>query len=118
MPTLRGTLRTLVFPDPPERVPMLTKAWSKLTSVTKKKLNRFKARQAVRGGLYDGIDTKAMATLRETYDGSRFQKYQDRFEHSLIRNAERVFALGLDRVKGLRIFDIGCGFGYFMYGAK
>jgi SAM-dependent methyltransferase len=97
---------------------MLKKAWSKLKSVTKKNLNRFKARQAVHGGLYSGIDKKAMAALRATHDGHRCQKYQDRFEHSLIRNAERVFALGLDKVKGLRIFDIGCGFGYFMYGAK
>jgi SAM-dependent methyltransferase len=97
---------------------MLKKAWSKLKSVTKKNLNRFRARQAVRAGLYEGIDRKAMAALRETYDGHRCQKYQDRFEHSLIRNAERVFTLDLNRIKGLRIFDIGCGFGYFMYGAK
>jgi SAM-dependent methyltransferase len=97
---------------------MIKKAWGKLKSVTAKNVNRFKARWAVRRGLYEGIDTKAMAALRETHDGHHAQKYQDRFEHSLIRNAERVFALRLDRVKGLRIFDIGCGFGYFMYGAK
>ena len=94
------------------------KAWRKLNSVTRKNLARFQARKAIRNGMYDGIDRKAMAALRSDKDASAFRKYQDRFEHSLIRNAERVYTLGLHEGPKLRILDLGCGFGYFLYGAK
>lgn len=97
---------------------MFKKAWGKLKSVTGKNLNRFQARRAIRKGMYKGIDLKAMEELRSKFDDHSCRKYQDRFEHSLIRNAERVFKLELDTAKPLRIFDIGCGFGYFIYGAK
>lgn len=97
---------------------MLKKALGKLKSVTRKNLNRFQARQAIRRGMFKGIDRKAMEALREKHDGHAFRKYQDRFEHSLIRNAERVYALGLHESVRLRILDLGCGFGYFLYGAK
>lgn len=97
---------------------MFKKAWGKLKSVTGKNLDRFQARRAIRKGMYQGIDLKALEALRERFGDHHCRKYQDRFEHSLIRNAERVFKLGLDRSKSLRILDLGCGFGYFMYGAK
>ena len=96
---------------------MFKKAMGKLKSVTQKNLNRFQARRAIRKGMFKGIDVQAMEELRSKFDGHSCRKYQDRFEHSLIRNAERVYKLQLDKSKGLRIFDIGCGFGYFMYAA-
>lgn len=97
---------------------MFKKAWGKLKSVTGKNLNRFQARRAIRNGMFEGIDLKALEALRAKFGDHHCRKYQDRFEHSLIRNAERVFKLGLDKSKSLRILDLGCGFGYFMYGAK
>jgi SAM-dependent methyltransferase len=97
---------------------MVNDAWKKLGSLARKNLHRFQAKRAVRQGLFGGIDLAAMRILRQQYDGHGWQKYQDRFEHSLIRNAERVFRLGLQRSPPLRILDLGCGFGYFLYGAK
>jgi SAM-dependent methyltransferase len=97
---------------------MFKKAMGKLKSVTQKNLNRFQARRAIRKGMFKAIDVKAMEELRSKFDGHGCRKYQDRFEHSLIRNAERAYRLELDKSKGLRIFDLGCGFGYFMYAAK
>lgn len=97
---------------------MLRKMIGKLKSVSKKNLARFKARKAVRDGLFEGIDRKGLTELRKKYDNHPTQKYHDKFEHSLIRNAERLFRLGLDKSPKLRIFDIGSGFGYFLYGAK
>ena len=97
---------------------MLKKALGKLKSVTQKNLNRFQARRAIGKGMFNGIDVKAMEELRSKFDDHSCRKYQDRFEHSLIRNAERAYKLQLDKSKGLRIFDIGCGFGYFMFAAK
>jgi len=97
---------------------MLKKALGKLKSVTKKNLCRFQARQAIRKGMFDGIDRKAMRELRKEQDASAFRKYEDRFDHSLIRNAERVYALGLHEGPKLRILDLGCGFGYFLFGAR
>jgi SAM-dependent methyltransferase len=89
----------------------------KLKSVILKNLARFRARRAVRRGLFDGIDWKVLTEIRGKFDGHRCRKYYDRREHSFIRNAERIFALGLDKSSGLRILDLGCGFGYFMYAA-
>ena len=97
---------------------MFKKAIGKLKHVTRKNLNRFLARQAIRKGMYKDIDRASLEKLRENFDGHGYRKYQDRFEHSLIRNAERVFTLGLHQGPPQRIFDIGCGFGYFMYAAE
>ena len=97
---------------------MFRKMIGKLKSVSKKNLARFKARNAVRDGLFEGIDREGLAELRKKYDNHPTRKYHDKFEHSLIRNAERLFRLGLDKGPKLRIFDIGSGFGYFLYGAK
>jgi len=94
------------------------KAWRKLNSVTRKNVARFQSRKAIRDGMFKDIDRDKMASLREKEDASSFRKYQDRFEHSLIRNAERVYTLGLHEGPKLRILDLGCGFGYFLYGAK
>ena len=96
---------------------MLKRMIGKLKSVSKKNLARFKARQAVRKGLFEGIDREGLTALRKQYDGHPTRKYHDRFEHSLVRNAERLFTLALDKGPKRRIFDIGSGFGYFMYGA-
>jgi cyclopropane fatty-acyl-phospholipid synthase-like methyltransferase len=97
---------------------MLKKAWGKLKSVTGKNLDRFRGRQAIRGGLFKEIDLEALKELGKKHEGHPTQKYQTRFEHSLVRNAERLFRLQLHKTKGRRILDLGCGFGYFMYGAK
>lgn len=97
---------------------MLKKAIGKLKSVTRKNLNRFSARRAIKKGMFKDIDRKGMLDLREKYKDHAFRKYEKKFEHSLVRNAERVFNLDLDQAKGLKIFDIGCGFGYFLLGAR
>lgn len=97
---------------------MLQRFAERLKSVSRRGIARFRAKRAVRSGLFRGIDFEAMTAVRKRYDGHPFTKYHDKFEHSLIRNAERIFALGLDKRRGLRILDIGCGFGYFMYAAQ
>lgn len=97
---------------------MLRKMIGKLKSVSKKNLARFRARKAVRDGLFDDIDRSKLTSLRKENEGHYAQKYHDKFEHSLVRNAERLYRLGLDKGPKLRIFDIGSGFGYFMYGAQ
>ncbi|HLY11917.1 MAG TPA: class I SAM-dependent methyltransferase [Planctomycetota bacterium] len=97
---------------------MFKKAMGKLKSVTQKNLNRFHARQAIKKGMFKGIDRKAMLDLREKFSDHAFRKYEHKFDHSLVRNAERVFALGLDKTPPLSILDLGCGFGYFLYGAR
>jgi len=97
---------------------MLKKAIGKLKSVTRKNLCRFQARQAIRKGMFKSIDRQGMLDLREKFQGHAFRKYEDRFDHSLIRNAERVYTLGLHEGPKLRILDLGCGFGYFLLGAK
>jgi SAM-dependent methyltransferase len=97
---------------------MLKKAWDKLKSVTGKNLNRIAARRAIRNGMFAEIDVKALEAMREKIGNHQHRKYLDRYEHSLVRNAERVYKLELDKSKGQRILDVGCGFGYFMYGAR
>ena len=69
-------------------------------------------------GLFAGIDVGKMTEIRKKYDGNPFRKYHDKMEHSFVRNAERVFTIGLHSASSLRILDIGCGFGYFMYAAE
>lgn len=93
---------------------ILRKFWK----VQIKNLNRIRARQAIRRGMFKGIDEEAMAALRRNFDGHPCIKYQDKFYHSLVRNAERVFTLGLHASTGRRILDVGCGFGYFLYGTR
>jgi len=97
---------------------MLQRFFEKVKSVSRRNISRFRAKRAVRAGLFQGINVEAMAAIRKRYESHPFKKYHDKFEHSLIRNAERIFALGLDKSRGLRILDIGCGFGYFMYAAQ
>jgi cyclopropane fatty-acyl-phospholipid synthase-like methyltransferase len=97
---------------------MFKKALGKLKSVTRKNLNRLHARQAIKKGMFKGIDRQAMKALREKHPSHSYTKYEDKFEHSLVRNAERVYALELDQGPPLRILDLGCGFGYFLYGAR
>src|SRR5579864_1011497 len=97
---------------------MLKKLIGKLKSVTRKNLARVRARSAVKKGLFAGIDVGKMTEIRKKYDGNPFRKYHDKMEHSFVRNAERVFTIGLHSASSLRILDIGCGFGYFMYAAE
>ncbi len=97
---------------------MLKKALGKLKSVTRKNLNRLRARQAVKKGMFKDIDRKGMLALKEKFSDHIYRKYEKKFDHSLIRNAERVFNLGLDKERSLRILDLGCGFGYFLLGAR
>ena len=97
---------------------MVQRLFERLKSVSRRGIARFRAKQAVRAGLFRGIDFETMTAIRKRYDAHPFTKYHDKFEHSLIRNAERIFALGLDKSSGLRILDIGCGFGYFIYAAQ
>jgi cyclopropane fatty-acyl-phospholipid synthase-like methyltransferase len=99
-------------------VPVLQRLVERLKSVSRRGIHRFRAKRAVRAGLFRGIDFEQMTAIRKNYDAHPFTKYHDKFQHSLIRNAERIFALGLDQSSGLRILDIGCGFGYFMYAAR
>ena len=108
------TYCTLDSPTVPQAVIV-----GKLQRATRKNRARFRAKSAVRAGLFGGIDFEAMTAIRQKYGGHPFiRKYHDNFEHSLIRNAQRVFAIGLHKSVGLRILDVGCGFGYFMYGAQ
>lgn len=97
---------------------MLGRMLKKFWKVQQKNLNRIRARQAIRRGMFRGIDEQAMEALRKNFDGHPCIKYQDKFYHSLVRNAERVFALGLHKSTGLRILDLGCGFGYFLHGTR
>jgi SAM-dependent methyltransferase len=97
---------------------MVQRLIERLESVARRGIHRFRAKRAVRSGLFRGIDFEKMTALRKRYDAHPFKKYYDKFQHSLIRNAERIFALELDRSRGLRILDLGCGFGYFMYAAQ
>jgi SAM-dependent methyltransferase len=97
---------------------MVQRLVERLRSVAGRGVARFRAKRAVRAGLFRGIEFEKLTAIRKGYDAHPFTKYHDKFQHSLIRNAERIFALGLDRTKGLRILDLGCGFGYFMYAAR
>jgi cyclopropane fatty-acyl-phospholipid synthase-like methyltransferase len=97
---------------------MIRKVIKKIKSVARKNLNRIRARKAIKKGMFKGIDRDAMKALREKHGDHLYRKYEDKFDHSLVRNAERVYALGLDQGPPLRILDIGCGFGYFLYGAR
>lgn len=97
---------------------MLKKLIDRVRSAARKNLNRHRARRAIRRGMFKGIDRGAMEKLRANFDGHHCRKYHDKFEHSLVRNAERVFLLRLDESRGRRILDLGCGFGYFLYAAR
>jgi hypothetical protein len=79
---------------------------------------RLKAKRIVRQGLFDQIDWNALGDLRGRLDGHPLAKHYDNKEEYLLKNAERITRLGLQKSKGLRILDLGCGFGYFMYAAK
>src|SRR5436190_5790959 len=74
---------------------MFKKAMRKLKRVTQKNLNRFQARRAISRGMFKEIDVKSMEELRSKFDDHSCRKCQDRFEHSLIRNAERAYKLQL-----------------------
>jgi hypothetical protein len=76
------------------------------------------ARRAVRDGLYDGIDREAIATTARDFKSHYYQKYNQRFHHTCVRNAERIFALSLHEGPKRAILDLGTGFGLFPYAAR
>ena len=88
-----------------------------LRSAISKNVARVRAKRAVRRGLFSEFDTSAMGVISEKFAGHEFQKYYTKMERSFIRNAERIFVLRLHRSTGLRILDIGCGFGFFIHAA-
>ena len=68
-----------------------------------------------------GIDRKAWEDLRARYpqrpDAPRINRFSD-VDHWLKINIERAQDLWLDRSPPLRILDLGCGPGYFLYVCK
>ena len=68
-----------------------------------------------------GIDRKAWDDLRARYpqrpDAPRINRFSD-VDHWLKINIERAQDLWLDRSPPLRILDLGCGPGYFLYVCK
>jgi SAM-dependent methyltransferase len=85
-------------------------------SVTKL-IARTRAKHIVKQGLYNEVDTAAVIEIANQFEDHMYNKYKQ-IHHACIRNAERVIRLGLTESKGLRILDIGCGFGYFMHAAN
>ena len=69
----------------------------------------------------NGIDRKAWDDLRTRYprraDAPRINRFSD-VDHWLKINIERAQDLWLDRSPPLRILDLGCGPGYFLYVCK
>jgi len=65
-----------------------------------------------------GIDHEAWARLRERYphrpDAPKINRFSD-VDYWLKINIERAQDLWLDRTAPLRILDLGCGPGYFLY---
>lgn len=68
--------------------------------------------------IFGGIDRAAWARLRERYphrpDAPKINRFSD-IDHWLKINIERAQDLWLDRSPPLRILDLGCGPGYFLY---
>ena len=67
------------------------------------------------------IDREKMNRLRENYPHRPISAKVNRFENAdywLKVNVERAQDLWLDRAKPLRILDLGCGAGYFVYVAR
>ncbi len=82
-----------------------------------KLIARTQAKYIVKQGLYKGIDTAAVIEITNQFKDHMYYKYHN-MHHAYIRNAERVIRLGLTKSTGMRILDIGCGFGYFMHAAS
>jgi SAM-dependent methyltransferase len=79
--------------------------------------NRFRAKRAVRRGLFSAYDPEAVERIGRKYPGHGYEKYGRKLRNQFVRNGERIFAVGLHRSKGLRVLDIGCGFGFFVHAA-
>ncbi len=67
----------------------------------------------------NGIDTRAISMLSRKYTNAPSLKSGHRVKfcdwHRGMEDAlDYIAHLGLDRARGLRILDIGCGFGYFV----
>ncbi len=70
------------------------------------------------GRILRGLDREAWSRLRERFphrpDAPRINRFVDA-EHWIPVNIERAQDLWLDRAPPLRILDLGCGPGYFLY---
>jgi SAM-dependent methyltransferase len=68
--------------------------------------------------ILDGLDRKAWADLRQRYphrpNAPRINRFSDA-DYWIKINVERAQDLWLDRSPPLRVLDLGCGPGYFLY---
>jgi SAM-dependent methyltransferase len=71
--------------------------------------------------IYAGIDRAAWVRLQQRFphraDAPRINRFSD-VDHWLKINIERAQDLWLDRTPPLRLLDLGCGPGYFLYVAR
>src|SRR5437868_571915 len=74
--------------------------------------------QVSQGRILDTIDQQALDRLRERYPRNPDSPQINRFEDARywVRiNLKRVQDLWVDRSPPMRIFDLGCGSGFFLY---
>jgi hypothetical protein len=101
-------------PKEGESIFMLGKFWRVLL----KNADRIRGRRAIRKGLFQKVNWEAVTLLHKQYEDHHCGKYYKKLDHSLVRNAARIYALGLQKKPAKTILDVGCGFGYFMYAAE
>lgn len=90
----------------------------RIVSKINENIRRAKARRFVRQTLRPAIDSEKFLAIRERCTGSeQYYKYF-KTDQYMVRNAERVLRLGLDKSPPQRVLDLGCGFGYFMLCCK
>jgi SAM-dependent methyltransferase len=89
---------------------------SELLTASPGPLSRLRQRLAARR-IRQGIDRAAFQALRERYRAEHPEAYESKYwslDQQLRKNVRRAFRLRLHRTRpGLRILDLGTGFGYF-----